>query len=178
MEQTFMHSDRYLENDHIQHCVPSNVSSGLSFLPVSFVYVNGSANVTQKTTKVLPTGEPLDGAKAYIDILSYFTTTNNTPDEVHDLGYTMLHKLFPEVRNIFMVMVDFRVSWSNSRKYKNIYHLASQRRHIPIITQRRDRSGYIRHDWQLQGGKSGYVATRLLMKHALGAGKCTRAEPD
>lgn len=96
---------RYLENDHIQHCVPSNVSSGLSFLPVSFVYVNGSANVTQKTTKVLPTGEPLDGAKAYIDILSYFITTNNTPDEVHDLGYTMLHKLFPEVRYIFIVML-------------------------------------------------------------------------
>jgi len=91
---------RYLENDHIQHCVPSNVSSGLSFLPVSFVYVNGSANVTQKTTKVLPTGEPLDGAKAYIDILSYFTTTNNTPDEVHDLGYTMLHKLFPEALEV------------------------------------------------------------------------------
>jgi len=89
---------RYLENDHIQHCVPSKVSSGLSFLPVSFVYVNGSANVTQKTTKVLPTGERLNGAKAYIDILSYFTTTNNTPDEVYELGYTMLYKLFPEVR--------------------------------------------------------------------------------
>ena len=89
---------RYLEIDHIQHCVPSKVSSGLSFLPVSFVYVNGSANVTQKTTKVLPTGEPLNGAKAYIDILSYFTTTNNTPEEVHELGYTMLYKLFPEVR--------------------------------------------------------------------------------
>jgi len=96
---------RYLEDDHIQHCVPSNVSSGLSFLPVSFVYINGSANVTQKTTKVLPTGEPLNGAKAYIDILSYFTTTNNTPDEVHELGYTMLYKLFPEVRFIFIVMV-------------------------------------------------------------------------
>ena len=88
---------RYLEIDHIQHCVPSKVSSGLSFLPVSFVYVNGSANVTQKTTKVLPTGEPLNGAKAYIDILSYLTTTNNTPEEVHELGYTMLYKLFPEV---------------------------------------------------------------------------------
>ena len=98
---------RYLENDHIQHCVPSNVSSGLSFLPLSFVYVNGSANLTQKTTKVLPTGEPLNGAKAYIDILSYFTTTNNTPDEVHDLGYKMLYKLFPEVRFIFIVMYYF-----------------------------------------------------------------------
>ena len=89
---------RYLETDHIQHCVPSNVSSGLYSLPVSFVYVNGSANVTQKTTKELPLGGPLNGSKAYVDILSFFTTTNNTPDEVHRLGYTMLQKLFPEVR--------------------------------------------------------------------------------
>ena len=96
----FVFHYRYLEKDHIQHCVPSNVSSGLSFLPVSYVYVNGSANVTEQTTKVLPTGEPLNGSKAYIELLSYFTTTNSTPDEVNALGYRMLHNLYPEVKYV------------------------------------------------------------------------------
>ena len=80
------------------HCVPSNVSSGLSFLPVSYVYINGSANVNENTTKVLPTGEPLSGSKAYVELLSFFTTTNSTPDDVQALGYKMLHKLYPEVK--------------------------------------------------------------------------------
>ena len=61
------------------------------------MYVNRSANITQETTKVLPTGEPLNGSQAYLELLSFFTTTNNTPDEVYDLGYKMLHQLYPEV---------------------------------------------------------------------------------
>ena len=46
----------------------------------------------------LPTGEPLDGKKAYEKIMPYFTTVDLTPDEVHNLGFEMLNKLYPEVR--------------------------------------------------------------------------------
>ena len=91
---------RYLEEDHIQYCVPSSVSSGLSSLPVSYVYVNGSAHISQTTTKVLPFGEPLNGSTAYMELLSFFTTTNSTPDEVYNLGYDMLRKLYPEVTSL------------------------------------------------------------------------------
>ena len=82
----------------MEHCVPSDVSSGLATLPLAHVYVNGTRNVTQVTTKTLPTGEPLNGTRAYLKMLSFFTTTDDTPDEVHKLGEEMLQKLFPEVR--------------------------------------------------------------------------------
>ena len=92
---------RYLEEDHIQYCVPSSVSSGLSSLPVSYVYVNGIANISQTTTQVLPSGELLNGSTAYMELLSFFTTTNSTPDEVYNLGYDMLRKLYPEVTHYY-----------------------------------------------------------------------------
>lgn len=82
----------------MKHCVPSNVSSGLATLPLSYVYVDGIADVNKTTSRRLPTGEPLNGTRAYLDMLSFFTTTENTPDEVHKLGYEMLDKLYPEVR--------------------------------------------------------------------------------
>lgn len=114
-----LHFFRYLKHEHMQHCVPSSVSSGLSFLPLSFVYVNGTADINRKTTKVLPSGEPLNGSRAYVEILSYFTTTNNTPDEVHELGYKMLHKLYPEVSKIYFVSGRFSY-YSNRRQTKSL----------------------------------------------------------
>ena len=88
----------YLEFDHMRHCLPSNVSSGLAGFPVDYVYTDGNPNYTQKTTKVLPGGEKLDGKKAYTMIMPYFTTTSTTPDQVHELGKEMLAKLYPQVR--------------------------------------------------------------------------------
>lgn len=99
-------SFRYLEGDHFRHCVPSNVSSGLSFLPVSFVYVNGTPNVSNRTTMVLPTGQPLNGSKAYLELLSFFTTINSSPDEVQDLGYKMLAALYPQVQCSFVEPIN------------------------------------------------------------------------
>ena len=90
---------RFLETENLYHCVPSSVSSGLANLPVPYVYVNGSPT-DEVTTKVLPTGEPLSGKKAYESILPFFTTTTKTPNEVHDLGRKMLDELYPEVRRI------------------------------------------------------------------------------
>lgn len=90
----------YLRRDHIQHCVPSNVSSGLATLPLSFVYVNNTAIKSRPTNKSLPTGEFLNGKKSYQQIVSYFTTNTMSPDEIHDLGFKMLKNLYPQVLEV------------------------------------------------------------------------------
>ena len=81
------------------HCVPSSVSSGLAGLPLKYVYTNGIANKSRPTDPALPlTDRVLDGKKSYEMIMSYFTTNDMTPDEVHQLGWEMLNKLYPKVR--------------------------------------------------------------------------------
>ena len=70
---------QYLENEHIAHCVPSNVSSGLGTRPVDYVYVNGT-RTSQRTSKTLDGRERImEGRQAYTGVLSYFTSTNHTP---------------------------------------------------------------------------------------------------
>lgn len=89
----------YLEFNHSQFCVPSNVSSGLATLPVSHIYKNGR-NTGNKTIGKLPTGEPLSGKKAYEMILPYFTTNHMTPDQIYSLGEKMLSQLYPRAVEI------------------------------------------------------------------------------
>lgn len=89
----------YLEFNHSQFCVPSNVSSGLATLPVSHIYKN-RRNSGAKTTGKLPTGEPLSGKKAYEMILPYFTTNHMTPDQIYSLGEKMLSQLYPRAVEI------------------------------------------------------------------------------
>ena len=97
---------RYLRRDHIQHCVPSNVSSGLATLPLSFVYVNNTAIKSRPTNRSLPTGELLNGKKSYDQIVSYFTTNTMSPDDIHDLGFKMLKELFPQVGDGIIKICD------------------------------------------------------------------------
>lgn len=89
----------YLEFNHSQYCVPSNISSGLATLPLEYIYKNGK-NTGVKTTGKLPNGEPLSGKKAYEMILPYFTTNQMTPDQVFSLGHEMLNKLYPRAVEI------------------------------------------------------------------------------
>ena len=88
----------YLEFNHSQYCVPSNISSGLATLPLLYIYKNGG--IIGNATRHLPTGEPLSGKKAYEMILPYFTTNQMTPDQVYDLGYKMLRQLYPRAVEI------------------------------------------------------------------------------
>ena len=88
---------RYLETEHIRHCVPSNVSSGLATLPLEYVWLDGKENKSWKTNRTLPTGEPLNGSQAYLNILSYFTTNSTTPLEVFNLGKEQLNIFYPKV---------------------------------------------------------------------------------
>ncbi|KAK3717883.1 hypothetical protein QZH41_014887 [Actinostola sp. cb2023] len=110
----------YLENDYAQYCVPSSISSGLGSLPLSYVYKNGN-NTGIKTTKELPTGEPLNGRETYKKIMPYFTTNDMSPDEVHDLGFKMLNKLYPEVLEIARAVT--KESDNNTAKEKFIKRL-------------------------------------------------------
>ena len=71
----------YLTVDHMKHCVPSNVSSGLFNRPLRFVYYDGIANLAEPTTRRLPTGELIDGKAGYEATMQYFTTTNHTAGE-------------------------------------------------------------------------------------------------
>ncbi|KAJ7385376.1 hypothetical protein OS493_016456 [Desmophyllum pertusum] len=87
----------YVENEHIRHCVPSTVSSGLANLPLKYVWFDGKENKSWPTDPTLPTGEPLNGSQAYSKIMSYFTTNAMTPMEVHELGKKQLAILYPMV---------------------------------------------------------------------------------
>ena len=69
----------FLENDHMAHCVPDNVSSGLGTRPVDHVYINGT-KTSIKTNQTLDGKERImKGKDAYAEIVSYFTTTKYTP---------------------------------------------------------------------------------------------------
>ncbi len=103
---------RYLQTENLEHCVPSSVSSGLASLPLSHVYTDGN-KTAEATSKRLPTGEALNGTKAYESILLYFTTISKTPDQVHQLGKEMLRKLYPEVDDQCLITWRLLVYYAN-----------------------------------------------------------------
>ena len=93
----YLNCFRYLGTEYSRYCVPSNVSSGLATLPLKYVWLDGKENKSWPTNSTLPTGEPLNGSQAYLDILSYFTTNNLTPLNVSDLGKEQLNIFYPTV---------------------------------------------------------------------------------
>jgi hypothetical protein len=88
----------YLENKHIRHCLPQDVSSGLAGIPVDYIYTDGTPTIIG-TSKVLPiTGQPFSGKENYKNILPFFTTSDITPDEIYKIGQESLAALYPQVR--------------------------------------------------------------------------------
>ncbi|EDO42149.1 predicted protein [Nematostella vectensis] len=53
--------------------------------------------------------DKLDGRKAYKMILPYFTTTDMSPDEIHQLGWDMLGKLYPEAVRIAQEITEVNI---------------------------------------------------------------------
>lgn len=105
---------RYLEKEHMRHCVPSNISSGLSNRPLKYVYKNGKPDMSQPTVRNLSTGEILNGPRTYTSILSYFTTTDMTPDEVYKKGWEMVNQTYPQVpRDEFVFSVRNKIFHQN-----------------------------------------------------------------
>ena len=81
----------------MRHCLPRDLASGMSELPVDFIYVDGNRTNT-RTTKRLPiTNEILDGRKSYKNILPYFTTSDITPERINEIGKERLNALYPQV---------------------------------------------------------------------------------
>ena len=111
---------RYVEFEHIRHCVPSNVSSGLANLPLKYVWLDGKENTSWPTDPYLPTGEALNGSRAYSQIMSYFTTNAMTPMDVHELGKKQLSILYPMVSLITFVFHSWR-RYTHSKILKTFY---------------------------------------------------------
>lgn len=99
-------SFRFLEEEYIDYCVPSNVSSGLGSLPLSYVWYKGKENRSWPTDPTLPTGEKLNGAYAYSLIMPYFTTNDMKPSTVHALGKKQLDKLYPMVSQLLPLSLN------------------------------------------------------------------------
>ena len=87
----------YLDNEHKSHCLPNDLASGLSNLPVDYVYNNLVPDKNKPTTKKLPTGEPLNGTESYKLIVSYFTTTDISPEEIYAEGKRQLKYFYDQV---------------------------------------------------------------------------------
>ena len=88
---------RFLETEYLRHCVPSKVSSGLSSLPLPHVYVDGVVRSDQPTTQKLPSGHKLNGAQAYMKLLSFFTTLDISPRQLKDIAQKRLDHLLSQV---------------------------------------------------------------------------------
>jgi hypothetical protein len=102
----------YLEHDHMRHCVPSHVSSGLATLPVDYVYKDGKPT-TERTTKTLPTGERLNGAQSYNRIVTYFTTTDISVDEIFKKGMKQKDVFYQEVNFMTQVTTELPEKFQN-----------------------------------------------------------------
>lgn len=94
----------YLDNEHKSHCLPNDLASGLSNLPVDYVYNNLVPDKNKPTTKKLPTGEPLNGTESYKLIVSYFTTTDISPEEIYKEGEKQLEYFYDQV----MIIVELK----------------------------------------------------------------------
>ncbi|EDO36462.1 predicted protein [Nematostella vectensis] len=71
---------RYLRDAHSLYCAPNDVITGMSSLPLDYVYFEGR-RTGRKTRKILPGGEIVRGADAYDNVLAYFTTLPYTAGE-------------------------------------------------------------------------------------------------
>lgn len=69
----------YFEKEHLPHCLPSNVSSGLGTLPVDHVYYNGSRTLERTNITLKGGGSIKLGKESYSNFLSFSTTQNITP---------------------------------------------------------------------------------------------------
>lgn len=88
----------YLDGEHMRHCLPNDIASGLGGLPVDYIYTDEVPDMNSTTTKKLPTGEVINGTNSYRLILSYFTTTDISPEEIYAEGLKQLNDFYAEVR--------------------------------------------------------------------------------
>ena len=88
---------RHLETEYIRHCIPSNVASGLSSLPLPYMYVDEIAKSDQPTTQELPSRDRLSGAQTYLKLISVFTTLVVSPEKLKHISQEKLDELLSHV---------------------------------------------------------------------------------
>ena len=88
---------RYMEFDHLRHCVPDDEFSGLHSLPLTHKYVDGVMVKSDPALRTLPTGELLNGSQSYLRLLSFFTPNNETPEHLRSEGIRRLSHLLLKV---------------------------------------------------------------------------------
>ena len=81
----------------MRHCVPDDVSSGLSNLPLAYVFVDGIPDSNQPTSQTLPTGETLSGRTAYRKFLEFYTAAGVTPEQLRREALSELEVWFKKV---------------------------------------------------------------------------------
>ena len=73
-------------------------------LPLNAVYVNGVRDPSRPTTGALPNGDVINATDSYKMILSFFTSSSITPEELKEKGYNKLDALLIEVeRSLFAI---------------------------------------------------------------------------
>lgn len=86
---------RYLEEEHIKYCYDG--ATGIAKLPLNAVYADGVRDPSRPTTGSLPNGEKFNASTSYKRLLSFFTSTSISPDELTAMGYKKLEALLSEV---------------------------------------------------------------------------------
>ena len=103
MNHCILTLNRYLEGEHMTRCTYTGVSSSLADIPFPFVYLNGTkTNLRTSDGKLPGTDITVNGKQIYQDALRFFTSVDITPDDVYDLGWTLLNKLYPQVRCAYL----------------------------------------------------------------------------
>ena len=88
---------RYVEGEHLRQCPPETVASGLEKLPLTYGYRDNQEDTNIKTTKELPTGQPLEGKNTYKSLMRFFTTFDITPEVLREKAQKRLDELLPQV---------------------------------------------------------------------------------
>lgn len=93
----FRFSFRYMEFEHMRHCVSDSKVSGLHSLPLPFVYVDDVIDNSRPTLQTLPTGELLNGSQSYLRLFTFFSKNDVTPEQLRTMGYEKLDELLKQV---------------------------------------------------------------------------------
>ncbi|KAK3744963.1 hypothetical protein QZH41_008490, partial [Actinostola sp. cb2023] len=133
----------YLDGEHMRHCLPNDVSSGLGGLPVDYVYTDGVPDLKNRTNKTLPTGEVLNGTNTYRLILSYFTTTDISPERIYAEGLVQLKGFYAEVINITKQYTGISNETEAVAEFKKVLNSSAMwHNHGPFPSNESDKDAY------------------------------------
>ena len=74
-------------------------------LPLNSVYVNDFRDPSRPTTGTLPNGDVINATNSYKMILSFFTSSSITPEELKDKGYKKLDALLIQVETSLFAII-------------------------------------------------------------------------